>query len=411
MPPRPYNPDRDRAAVQRIWSEVGWLHPGDEATLDILFEGYRVLLADIEGEAECAVATGPGTVRYQDEDLPFTLVANVATSRVGRHQGLARRVAAAALATAATEGSLVAGLGMFEQGYYDDIGFGAGGYEHYVHFDPAALRTRTRARIPRRIGREDWVLVHTSRLARYCTHGAMSVHPPQFTQAEMRHREGCFGLGYCDRPDGSLTHHIWVDPHAGPRRGPYFVQWMTYQTPAQFQELIALIRGLGDQIHLIGMREPAGIQMQDLIEQPLKRQRVSMETERPHGVRAMADWQMRMLDLAGCLRRTHLPGDTLRFQLRLNDPVDKWMEAGSSWPGLTGDYVVELGPQSRAQRGHHPSLPTLTASVGAFTRLWLGVRQASSLALTDELAGPPELIRRLDGILRLPDPKPDWGDI
>ena len=72
------------------------------------------------------------------------------------------------------------------------------------------------------------------------------------------------------------------------------------------------------------------------------------------------------------------------------------------------DYVVTLGPVSSAEPGREPSLPTFTASVGAFTRLWLGVRPATGLAVTDELSGPQDLLSRLDGMLRLPDPKPDW---
>jgi len=47
--------------------------------------------------------------------------------------------------------------------------------------------------------------------------------------------------------------------------------------------------------------------------------------------------------------------------------------------------------------------------VGAFTRLWLGVRSATSLAVTDDLSGPQELLRELDDVLLcFPDPKWDW---
>jgi len=53
-------------------------------------------------------------------------------------------------------------------------------------------------------------------------------------------------------------------------------------------------------------------------------------------------------------------------------------------------------------------LPTMTASVNAFTRLWLGVRPASSLRFTDDLDAPAGLIETLDSVLRLPAPRPDW---
>jgi hypothetical protein len=40
--------------------------------------------------------------------------------------------------------------------------------------------------------------------------------------------------------------------------------------------------------------------------------------------------------------------------------------------------------------------------------MWIGVRPATGLAMTDSLAGPDDLLRRLDEALRLPEPQPDW---
>jgi NAD(P)-dependent dehydrogenase (short-subunit alcohol dehydrogenase family) len=51
---------------------------------------------------------------------------------------------------------------------------------------------------------------------------------------------------------------------------------------------------------------------------------------------------------------------------------------------------------------------TATASVGAFSRLWLGVRSATSLSWTDEFSGSPDLLAKLDHILCLPSPASDW---
>jgi len=67
-----------------------------------------------------------------------------------------------------------------------------------------------------------------------------------------------------------------------------------------------------------------------------------------------------------------------------------------------------LGLSSVAEPGIDTTLPTLNASVGAFTRMWLGVRPATGLSWTDELSGPEELLEALDRLLCLPDPKPDW---
>ena len=69
---------------------------------------------------------------------------------------------------------------------------------------------------------------------------------------------------------------------------------------------------------------------------------------------------------------------------------------------------MSLGAESSCAEGHDASLPTLDASVGAFTRLWLGVRPATGLAVTDALNGPAPLLQALDETLRLPEPQPDW---
>ena len=50
----------------------------------------------------------------------------------------------------------------------------------------------------------------------------------------------------------------------------------------------------------------------------------------------------------------------------------------------------------------------MVASVNAFTRLWLGVLPAAGLRITDKLQAEPELIARIDDVLRLPKPHPDW---
>ena len=75
---------------------------------------------------------------------------------------------------------------------------------------------------------------------------------------------------------------------------------------------------------------------------------------------------------------------------------------------MAGEYIVTLSPESSARPGTDPGLPTLAASVGAFTRMWLGVRPASGLAYTDDLSGPPELLSRLDRVVSLPQPKTEW---
>jgi hypothetical protein len=50
----------------------------------------------------------------------------------------------------------------------------------------------------------------------------------------------------------------------------------------------------------------------------------------------------------------------------------------------------------------------MEASINAFTRFWFGVRPASSLAITDRLAAPAELLADLDVAVRLPTPSFGW---
>lgn len=404
---RDYDPKRDRSAVHRIWLETGWLEKGKERAMDLLVECGRALVAEIGGKAECLVTSAPGIIRYLEEDLPFSGLTCVATSRIARKQGLAKQLTAMTVAANAGEGALVCGLGMFEQGYYDQFGFGTGGYEHIITFDPSSLRSGVKARVPRRITSGDWSMVHASRLVRARGHGSCNFDPPEITRSEMLCTKNGFGLGYCDGPGGKLSHHFWCWVR-GVEQGPYQVMWMTFQTREQFLELMDLIRGLGDQVRLVKMREPQGIQLQDLIREPFKQRQVSEKSKFESSMRALAYWQMRICDLPGCLERTHLSGDELRFNLTLSDPIEQFLNDSAQWRGLSGDYVITLGSSSGAEKGKDETLPTLQASVGAFTRLWLGVRPATGLATTGELSGAQDLLEQLDKVFCLPQPKPDW---
>jgi hypothetical protein len=220
-------------------------------------------------------------------------------------------------------------------------------------------------------------------------------------------RKPSFGLGYFDGPAGELTHHFWCSTE-NVARGPYVVLWMVYQTGEQFLELMEVIRGLGDQVRLIQMVEPRDIQLQDLIDQPFTQRRITRQTHYETGAQAVAYWQMRMCDVRGCLERTHLRGGEVCFNLTLTDPIERYLPEGAPWRGVAGGYVVTLGPSSGAERGHAAGLPTLHTTVNAFTRLWLGVRPATGLAITDELHGPAELLEQLDEVLLLPEPRPEW---
>ena len=141
---------------------------------------------------------------------------------------------------------------------------------------------------------------------------------------------------------------------------------------------------------------------------PFRSYEASVNSRFATGIQSFALWQARICDLSGCLQQTHLCCDTLRFNLVLDDPISRYLDENMPWPGTGGQYVVTLGRSSAAERGAERALPTLTASVSAFTRMWLGVRPATGLGVTDQLQAPPELLERLDAAFRFPVPKWDW---
>jgi len=404
---RQYDHKRDKKAVQRIRREIGWLEKGKEEIANFHIKSGRSIIAEIDNEAECFATAVPGSIRYLNEELPFSGITGVATSRIARRQGLAKQLTAMMVAMEAFEGALVSGLGVFEQGYYDQIGFGTGSYEHFIAFDPSQLNISTKPRLPRRITTDDWAMVHSARLSRFRNHGSCNLNPPEITKAAMLSIKNGFGLGYGDNLTNELTHHFWCRAD-NVEQGPYNIEWITFQTGEQFLELMALIRNLGDQVHLVKMHEPPGIQLQDLLKKPLRQYRVTEKSKFQSIMQAAAYWQIRICNLSECMAQTYLQGDKVRFNLKLSDPIDSLLDKKAPWHGLTGNYVVRLGPSSGIETGIDKTLPTLVATIGAFTRMWLGVRPATSLAITDQLSAPQELLEKLDWILRLPEPKLDW---
>jgi len=405
---RPFQADRDRDAVRRIWREVGWIETEDhERGLDVFLDsGGRRMVADLGDEPECMVATDPASLTYLDEEIPVSCITCVTTSRVARKRGLASRLTARTVAEDALDGAGVAMLGIFEQGFYNQLGFGNGSYERWCTFDPAELTVDVDPRTPRRLTAEDWELVHSSRLGRSRAHGACSLQPSALTRSEMLWSENGFGLGYVDGA-GNLTHHFWCGTKS-PEHGPYRVLWMAFRDRAQFRELLALLKSLGDQVHSIRLHEPGAVQLQDLLRQPFRMRRLTEKSRHEQRMSASSYWQIRLLDLRTCIEKTHLEVEPVAFNLHLTDPIERHLPDEAPWRGVGGSYSIVFGPESSVEDGSDPSLPTMEASVGAFTRMWLGVRSPTALSWTDDLAGPPDLLDRLDRSLRLPAPTCDW---
>jgi hypothetical protein len=183
---------------------------------------------------------------------------------------------------------------------------------------------------------------------------------------------------------------------------------MAYESPGQFLELLGVLKSLGDQVHGIRMADPAHVQMQDLVDRPFRAQRARKGGDFDANPRSVAWEQLRILDLNACIAAVSLPGETVRFTLELTDPVAAHVPADAAWRGVAGRYTVTLGPASSIEEGGDDTLPVLTASVGAFTRLWIGARPAASLLITDDFTCAPELAAALDAVVRLPAPVGDW---
>jgi len=404
---REYDSARDRQAVRRIFQEVGWLKDEHPDAIEWFVEEGRGLVADVDGAAEAVAVTAPGTVRYLRDDLSLCCVAAVATSRVARRRGLAGELTAAAIALDAADGAAVAGLGMFDQGFYNRLGFGTGAYVRENTFDPAALQVEPARRAPRRLTKDDWAIMHENRLQRRLAHGSCTVVAAS-TRFETALSPHGFGLGFLDGPGGGLSHHLWLAVPQDVEYGPYRVKWMAWQTRGQFLELLGVLKGLGDQVHGIMMIDPPDIHMQSLLRRPFRTKRLTEEGTYAARAISLSWWQMRICDLPACLAKTKVPGGEVRFNLMLTDPIARFLGDDAPWCGVAGEYVATIGASSGAQRGADDALPTMTASVGAFTRLWLGVGPATGLAITDDLAAPADLLAQLDGVLRLPAPQPDW---
>lgn len=414
---RYFDAQQDQDAAERLWHEAGWLNRHDPqackgmAAYTASGKGYAGL---VHGAPECLVFTAPANIRHLDAELSLCGVTGVATSRNGRKQGLALGLTARAVAEAGRDGFAVAGLSTFEQGFYNRIGFGNAAYEHLWRFDPVRLTVSDKVRAPHHLYPSDFEAIHDARLSRKRFHGSVSVLDSRMTQSTMLRSPGGFGLGYFDGPSETPSHGLWCGVQQM-MSGPYNVEFMFWETREQFLELLGLIKQWGDQVRQVWMPEPSGIQLQDLMDRPTQHFNSTAGGNFPSSCLGRAWFQYRILDLAACIAATRLTAPEVAFNLELHDPMEEYQKRhaglfdGVEWRGISGKYRVSLGQNSHVETGLDNGLPTLKASVGAFTRLWLGVRPATGLAVTDDLSGPPELLQQLDETLRLPSPVTDWA--
>ena len=406
---RPYNSESDFAAIRRLWQEIAWLDRDEEdqeTHLKTFLDSSSNLVAELNGEAECLVASCPGTIRHLQKDVSMHVIAAVTTSLIARKQGFASKVTAKAIAEGAESGMATAALGMFEQGYYTRLGFGNGSYEHIARFNPANLNVDTDFGVPVRLNETNAEEMHTALMNRWRSHGSVQVLPVGHLEAELGWTEDPLGLGFRNA-DGKLTHFIWGSNKD--ENGPLKITAMAYENRQQLFELLALIKSLGNQLLLVSLTETQHLQMQDLLIQPFRSQNKSEGGKYPESIQSEAPWQLRINDLETCLAATHLPArPTLSFNLSVDEPIAKYLDSNQSWRGIGGEYTVRLGEESSATRGHSNNLPLLTATTSGISRLWIGAANANRIATSGEIAAEQTLLDKLDETLSLPSPRPGW---
>lgn len=406
---RACDPAKDREALLRLWREIHWIDRDDredEEALGHFLAAGRALVAELDGAPECLVCVCDGAISHLGRDVPLSVVSAVTTGLAARRRGCASRLTARAVADDALAGRPLAVLGMFEQGYYSRLGFGNGPYGHIARFSPDRLTVARRAGAPERLSKRDYRDVHQALTNRRRGHGGVVVSPPEHVLADMAWTEKPMGLGYRDG-GGALSHFVWGS--LKDEQGPFEISAMAWRDREQLLELLALLKGLGDQILLVQMHEPAELQLQDLLAEPFRGWSRTEGGRYAERIRAEAYWQARVNDVPACLAATRLPGrPPLAFDLRLEDPIGGFLDPGHGWRGAGGDYTVRLGERCEAAAGRDGGLPLLEATVGGFTRLWLGAAPANAIAGAGEIEGEQSLLDGLERTLSLPRPVVGW---
>lgn len=402
----PFDYERDLAAVKRIWREVGWV---DDQTVDALNDFFAcgaTLVARLNGAAECSVHTVRGSMRVQQTDLPLCPVTALTTSRVARGYGFARQLTAQQLRAGAEHGAALAALGMFDQGYYDQLGFGTGAYDHEFVIDAGNLNVDHRVPAPIRLTKDDFTRVHDAMRQRNKVNGSVVLERTQLMRAELGFLADGFGLGY--EQAGKLTHFVWLTGEA--ERGPYHVRWLGYRTSEQLTQLLGLLKSLADQVYSVRLIEPPEVQLQSMLQRPFRNSAVSRRSKFANEHTSFAWWQARILDLQAVVSALRVAGPDVRFELDVSDPLADMLHDADDWNGIGGNYLVTLGDRSSvaATSAKDTGLPRLTCSVNALTRLLLAVMPASSLAVTDDFDAPDDLLVALDRAINWPSPHPGW---
>ena len=405
---RPFNIDTDLADLHRIWQEIGWMEDSDahrrgiKAYLDV----STTTAQDVNGAMDIGVSRCDATVHVQHTTLPACLIAGVYAGLAGRQGGHATRMTAEHVADGAAQGAAIATLGIFDQGFYDRVGFGCGPYVRRMTIEPASLNVPRLQRSPVRLTIDDAQAMHDCRLQRRHLHGAIDIPHVAYTEMECCESPG-WGLGFKNSA-GALTHCMWITHESKIENGPWSVRWMAWNTRDELMELLGVVKSFADQVSGVRIADPPGLQMQDLVDRPFAWMRRTGSGDNQVKPTAVAYWQHRMCDVPRCIGAISMPGADLRFNVQIDEPIEQFLASDASWRGCGGDWIISLGDTCSAEPGCDDALPTMRASINAFTRWWMGVRSAEALSMTDAFEAPAELLAGLTAHYRLPAPETDW---
>ena len=403
---RAYKPE-DLEHSLRIFREIGWMD-GKDSDKDV-FMAYidegNSLVADLNGEVEVFVVTRNGCCKYLEDDIPFSAVTGVATSRVARQQGLAGGVTAMAIAESAKNGAAMSILGIFDQGYYEKFGYGNTVNHRISTIDPSQLKVPRLSRSPKRLSKNDAKAMHECRCRRKRYHGGCNLNGSGETKATTIWQEHGFGLGF-ENENGMLTHFLWIEPKG--EHGPYNVCFTGWETHEQFIELLSVLNSLSDQIHGVRMADPPRLQLQDFLTRPHATRRARKGGDFDINVVSQIWMQCRILDLSVCVGAMKCCGPPVSFNLELTDPIEKYLPKKSSWRGISGNWIIRIGEDSSATLGSDPSLQTASCTVNDLSRIWFGSSTAESVSVTGDFRSDPELIQAIDRVVCIPTPVVDW---
>ena len=404
-----YDETLHKAGAQLVWYDCGWSDKADECeVLDTFFEIGPTWVGIRDETVQSVVHTAGATLRYQTADIRMQAVNGVTTSLQARRGGVAARTLAHAIAAGAANGAVVSALGIFDQGFYDRLGYGSLDIMRLMRFDPKDIRVDATARSPLRFTDKDVDEIHTSRSRRWLRHGGVNFDSTKRTLADMQECMNGIGFGYRDCPDGGISHMIWFS-RKDAENGPFRVIFTVWETRDQLCELMAFLHSLADQVHLVAMEEPPGIAIQDFISRPLRSRSITQKSKYETGITAMTYQQARIVNLPAAIAAMSMHGPSVTFNLNLTDPITPYLPKDAPWTGCAGQYTVHIGETSTLKVGNTEGLETLTADIGAFSRLWLGSRSATALAVTASLDGPAALLTALDQCICLPIPRLDWN--